>query len=116
MKISKNEQNYYFGFYSEDIATNFLKNQGYVICKRNFRSKYGEIDIIAKKNGVFHFFEVKSTSKDYDVEYKITKSKLTKIIKTVNVFLALNNEVGNFQIDAIFIKNGEINLIQNITF
>ena len=44
----------------EEKATEFLKNQGYSIIERNFRTKGGEVDIIALKDDVVVFVEVKS--------------------------------------------------------
>ena len=55
---------YLFGFKSEDKAVKYLKNQGFEIITRNFKSKFGEIDIIAKKTNILHFIEVKATSGD----------------------------------------------------
>lgn len=40
---------YLSGILGEDKACEFLKKQKFEILKRNFRSKFGEIDIIAKK-------------------------------------------------------------------
>lgn len=51
------------GEIGESIATNFLKNKGFnVICK-NYRKKWGEIDIIVEKDKVLHFIEVKTVSR-----------------------------------------------------
>lgn len=35
----------------EDAACTYLERKGYVICRRNYRCRYGEIDIIAAKGG-----------------------------------------------------------------
>ncbi len=40
-------------------AANYLKSKGYVIFKTNYKTSFGEIDIIALKNGVIVFVEVK---------------------------------------------------------
>jgi len=44
----------------EEEAINFLKRNKYKILNRNFKTKFGEIDIIAKKNGEIVFIEVKT--------------------------------------------------------
>ncbi len=103
------------GYEAELKAANYLKKSGYEILKRNFRSKFGEIDIIAKKSGVIHFVEVKSSIK-YDPIYAITPAKLKKILACVDYYLLLNEVYGPFQIDAILVKGNEIEYIENITY
>ena len=44
----------------EDIACDFLINNGFRIIGRNVSNKLGEIDIVAKRNKTLHFIEVKS--------------------------------------------------------
>src|SRR3990170_6254294 len=46
----------------EDIACEFLMKQGFAMLERNYTKKWGEIDIVGKKDGKLYFFEVKSTS------------------------------------------------------
>lgn len=50
------------GAIGEDIAAKFLEDKGFVVSVRNYRKKWGEIDIIAQKDRVVHFFEVKSVT------------------------------------------------------
>ena len=46
----------------EDIACQFLEKEGFSILSRNFQRKWGELDIIAEKDKILHFFEVKSVT------------------------------------------------------
>lgn len=48
------------GTLGEELAEIMLLEKGYRILARNFRCRYGEIDIIASKNGVLAFVEVKT--------------------------------------------------------
>ena len=50
------------GELGEDIACKFLMKHGFVILERNYTKKWGEIDIIAKKEGKRYFIEVKAMS------------------------------------------------------
>jgi len=50
------------GRFYENKAVEFLKINGYKIIKRNFRSRFGEIDIIARDNDYICFVEVKMRS------------------------------------------------------
>ena len=107
-----------FGDQSEELASEFLQRDGFRIMDRNFYAKkMGEIDIIAIKNQTIHFIEVKSSSNNnYEPIYNITPRKLQKIIKSSQYYLK-QKKLTNlaFCIDALIIKNGEIDMIENIT-
>ena len=75
----KQNNNKSFGNEGEDIASDYLKNNGYEIIERNYRFHKGEIDIVAKDNETNYlvFVEVKSRkSLEYgEPEYAITPAK-----------------------------------------
>lgn len=48
------------GRFGETFAVNVLEEKGFVILEENYRGRYGEIDIIAKKGTTIHFIEVKT--------------------------------------------------------
>jgi putative endonuclease len=48
----------------EELAVRFLKKEGYRIIDKNYRTPFGEIDIIADDGGVLVFVEVKTRSGD----------------------------------------------------
>lgn len=99
---------------AEDRACAYLKQNGYKVVQRNYYSRFGEIDIIAKKGDHYHFFEVKSGT-SYDPIYNITPLKLQKIIKTVNIYLKAKNITSTYSIDALIVSNG-VEIYENITF
>ncbi|PAF52630.1 YraN family protein [Helicobacter sp. 13S00477-4] len=102
------------GFEAEDKACDYLKKNDFEIVDRNFFSRYGEIDIIAFKNKTLHFIEVKS-GKNFNPIYAITPIKLTKITKTIYSFLNRYDPQTQYCIDAIIIKDNQIDFIENIT-
>jgi putative endonuclease len=51
------------GAIGERVAAKYLENKGFFIIDRNYRKKWGELDIISKKDGVLHFVEVKTVSR-----------------------------------------------------
>lgn len=112
--MKKKKADYLYGFLSEDKAANFLKERNYKILARNYKSIFGELDIIAEKENILHFFEVKASRK-YQALYRITPKKLEKIIKTIEKYFS-EFELRDFQIDALIIFQDEIELIENITF
>ena len=103
------------GNIAEDKAIEFLKINGYEIIDRNFYTKFGEIDIVAKKDGVLHFIEVKS-GKNFKSIYNITPIKIKRIISSINVYLNKKKTNFPYQIDAITIDDEELEFIKNITF
>lgn len=44
----------------EDLAAHYLQSNGFTVRERNFRTRWGEIDIIAVKGGEWYFVEVKT--------------------------------------------------------
>lgn len=52
------------GRIGEEKVAQFLKNRGYIIVKRNWRDRYGEIDIIAEKGNIVAFVEVKTRAEN----------------------------------------------------
>ncbi len=80
------------GVKGEDYAVKLLQNKGYVVDKRNYRSRYGEIDIIAHDAEYLLFVEVKSRSgNETSPRSAVTLSKQAKIIKTALMYLQENN-------------------------
>ncbi|CAD7288664.1 YraN family protein [Campylobacter suis] len=106
---------YIFGFDSESKACKFLIQNGCEIIARNFSSRHGEIDIIAKKDSILHFVEVKSTTGKYEAIYRLTPQKYTKILKTIEFYLLKNGVNFDFQIDLITIEKDKISWIENIS-
>ena len=73
----------------EEFAARVLEDAGYVILERNYRTKIGEIDIIALKDGVMHFIEVKTRNGNqygYPSE-SISTAKQSRIRKTAELYL-----------------------------
>lgn len=77
----------------EKLACSYLTDNGYIIIKRNFRSKFGEIDIIGQKNNKKYFIEVKTRTgfakgKPYEA---FTFWKKQHFKKAVMYYLLKNN-------------------------
>ena len=108
------------GKHGEDVAAQFLTHLGYSIIERNFRIRYGEIDIIAKDGGILVFVEVKTRiGRAYGLpEEAVTARKIHEIIKTSEFYCMKYPEHKGLQrIDVIAIEegpNGEIERIEHI--
>lgn len=44
----------------ERVATNYIEKMGLTVVDTNYRTRLGEIDIIAKRDLVYHFIEIKA--------------------------------------------------------
>ncbi len=105
-----------YGDVSEKLAIRFLVQDGFVILEHNyFARKLGELDIIASRDGVVHFIEVKSAKADFDPIYNLTSSKLKKVINSAQYYMKSKNLNKPFVIDAIIIRGDELEFIENIT-
>ena len=102
------------GLEAEDKASSHLQKIGFRIIERNFHSKFGEIDIVASKEGVLHFCEVKFSQKS-DPILRIIPSKMAKIIKTIGYYFLTKRIQCDYQIDAILVTPEEIEIVHNIT-
>lgn len=107
--------NTYKGKFAERKARNYLESVGFVVIEQNFYAKkMGEIDIVATKNGIWHFVEVKS-GKGFEPIYNITRTKLQKVIKSAELYLKAKSLEVAYCIDALIITDGEISLLENVT-
>jgi len=104
----------------EDIAAEFLQKKGYKILERNFRKKYGEVDIIALHQNVLIFIEVKTrSSSQFGTGFEaITSSKLQSIINTAQLYKSMHSRLPeSLRIDAISVLltwRGELEEIEHM--
>lgn len=89
----RKRKNKIVGNSGEIKAVNFLMEKGYEILQTNFKTKFGEIDIIAEKGDVIVFVEVKNRSTfafGRPIE-AVTYRKQQTIKRVAEVFLGINN-------------------------
>lgn len=104
------------GEVAEKKAISFLEKLNFIIIEKNFYAKkLGEIDIIAKKDDVYHFCEVKSAQTFELAVQNLTKSKLSKIKRSVDYYLQIKKLDVAFCIDAIIVNDDSIEILENIT-
>lgn len=105
------------GALGEEHAASFLKKLGYRILERNYKARYGEIDIVALSHNTLVFVEVKTRSSfDYGNPLEaITPWKLKTLIKTAEFYkLTHRNLPSLMRIDAVSVELGAGGLIKNI--
>ncbi len=101
----------------EEIAVTFLKKKGYTILDRNWIFDHKEIDIIALKNGIVVFVEVKTRSTDFFGEpfEFVDEKKQRFLIEAASNYL-IENEIDlpvRFDVVSI-IHNGKFTKVQHI--
>ena len=103
------------GNYFEDKAVDYLIANDFTIINRNFYAKkLGEIDIIALRDDVYHFIEVKSGN-SFEAVYNISSSKLHKLLRSIEYYLKVKKLDTSYSVDAIIFAGEELEYLENIT-
>ncbi len=84
-----------FGRKGECIAVEYLKQSGFSVLQTNYRTKVGEIDIVAKKDATIYFIEVKTrTSERYGKPYESVTHTKQAHMKRAAQWYVLQNKIG----------------------
>ena len=109
------------GKIGEDLATKYLEDVGYTIIERNFMSRQGEIDIIAKDKKELVFIEVKTRTNDmYGKPIEaVNMQKQKHLLNTIKYYLYskhLENEFVRIDVIEVYFNNDtyKINHIKQI--
>ncbi len=99
------KRNQSVGRWGEQAAADYLCEHGYEVVRRNVRTPYGEIDVIARKDTVITFVEVKArTSKSFGPpEVAVTPRKQAHMLASADCY-AEQNEIDHWQIDVIAVE------------
>ncbi|OGD83485.1 hypothetical protein A2572_00265 [Candidatus Collierbacteria bacterium RIFOXYD1_FULL_40_9] len=88
------KDNFLTGRKGEEIAANFLGNKGYLIVERNFRTRFGEIDIVCLDGAILVFVEVKTKIGHVfgEPEEMVSKSKLVQVQRMGEIYIELKTQ------------------------
>ncbi len=77
------------GRQNEELAAAYLVNLGYKVLARNFRAAQGELDIVAEKNGMIYFVEVKARKRGSRVAAieAVTADKQRRLLAAAEAWL-----------------------------
>ena len=113
--MGRNLSNYKKGFNAEMVINSYLIRHGYKIIEHRYKTEYGEIDIIASKEKLLLFIEVKN--RKVIPSHEIINSRQKKrCCEAAMHFLTQNPEFLNFtmRFDCFFINcYGKVNHIEN---
>jgi putative endonuclease len=130
--LSERSKNREKGQKGEEIACMFLVKHGFRVVTRNYLKKCGEIDIVAKKDNIIHFIEVKTRFSDVlgtssntvnvnPIE-NISQFKIVRLKRAIGLYFIeykLDPEV-EFVVDGISVildqerRLGRVHLLSNI--
>ncbi len=104
------------GALGEVVACEYLKRHGFRIVDRNVARKTGELDIVAKREGVLHIVEVKALAcagfpssiatadtDEYDPSVNLHEYKIRKVARTAEWYVANIDWEGDWQVDGCLV-------------
>jgi uncharacterized protein (TIGR00252 family) len=105
----------FIGQEAESRVAEFLNNEGYKIIGRNWRTKVCEIDIVAKKDNIIYFIEVKYRSSEKQgggLDY-ITSKKLRQVHFAAQIWNQQHGWEDDYQLLAASVSdNGDIQIVE----
>ncbi len=113
------------GEIGENIAVKFLMKHNFSILDRNYTKKWGEIDIVAKKDEKIYFIEVKSVShrtndntRPEDNMHPWKLKRLSRVIQTYLLSKKLDEKEWQVDLLVVFLnlkdKNAKIKVVSDI--
>ena len=106
-----------FGASGEQMAREFLVNEGYTILETNWRYLSHEVDIIAKKGDILAFVEVKTRNSRFlgEPEIFVSRTQQRSYITVANAYVQQNNRQEEVRFDIIsIILNSKENTVKHI--
>ena len=101
---------------NEDLAETYLRGRGYRIVERNFKTKIGELDLIARDGAVLCFIEVRSrTKRDYgDAIETVDHAKRARVSRMAQLYLAWRRPAFTYaRFDVLGITGARVTLIRD---
>ena len=105
------------GKLGEEIAAAWLKDRGMQLLGRNYRRKWGEIDVISRGTECVHFVEVKTVSYETKEELDTSVSRETwrpeenvhdlkfrRLGRAIEAWIIEHNYAGKWQIDILTVR------------
>jgi len=116
------------GKIGEQLAARYLTECGFAVVDTNYGRKWGELDLVAKRGGVIHFVEVKSTRNPKDERQpcpveRVDGQKVRRLARAVQTYAAecgVSLETGTWQCDICIVyidaatQHADIDYIDNI--
>ncbi|WCL47929.1 YraN family protein [Leptospira sp. GIMC2001] len=98
------------GKHGEDLSAEFLASNNYSIIERNFRKRYGELDIIASKDEVLYAIEVKyrqQIDEDFHPINVMNTKKMLRMRKVIETYINAHTQFNAINISFCLITVDE---------
>ena len=94
---------------AEDLAADFLRRRGLTILQRNYRCRFGEIDLVARDAATLVFVEVRlrRSARYGGAGASITSSKQAKLIRAARHYLSACATVPDCRFDVLLLRQLE---------
>lgn len=114
-EMKEDKHNLKLGKAGEKKAVKYLRRQGYKIVERNWKNPFGEVDVIAFKDDVYAFVEVKTRLSDVFglPSEAVNFARKQKYIRGAEYYFLNKNIVHTVRFDIIEIFKNELNHIEN---
>lgn len=100
----------------EEIACAYYLERGFRIVDRNVNYRNGELDIVVEKDELTVFIEVKVVNVIQEIHDFITPSKLSHLIRSIQIYGMEHPKVGMMRLDVVFVRAGKvIEVFENVT-
>jgi putative endonuclease len=97
----------HLGTKGEDIAAAYLQQQGHLLLERNFRTRYGEVDLVTRHGDAIVFVEVRTrrTATYGTPEESVTARKGQRLVLAAQQYLQDNSmEQAHWRIDLVSVR------------
>ena len=100
----------------EELVLGYYEDKWYEILDTNYTIPWGEIDIVAQKNGEIVFVEVKVVDYMDDLMWYIKPQKLKFLERTIQDYMYKKNLDFDVRLDVAFVKNNSnLDVFENVT-
>lgn len=106
------------GKQGEELARKYLESKGYRIVEKNYKTRRGEIDLVARYKNELVIIEVRTKHHEQfgTPEETIDYKKRLRLLRNANAYIAKVKHVGPYRIDAVCViidQNNELKRINH---
>ncbi len=103
------------GAEAEDRAAEYLQGQGLRLLERNWRCRFGELDLVMRDGDTLVFVEVRERRRsDFGgAAESITAAKRGRLLRAADLYLMRNRCRGVCRFDAVLIEGGQLSWLRN---